>query len=159
MQAPRKIRPKDLADYLEVMTRAIFQAGISWRVIDAKWEGFRRAFHGFDPAYVAALTERDIDQLAADPQIVRNRAKIAATAENAATMLRLEADFGGFRRYLRAHGDFEATAAELRRRYRFLGDTGAYYFLYLVGERVPHHDAWARSRGILIREPAGARSR
>src|SRR5437763_782685 len=42
MEAPKRIRPKGLADYLEVMTKAAFQSGISWRVIEAKWTGSAR---------------------------------------------------------------------------------------------------------------------
>ena len=42
--APEKINPKSLGDYLEVMSKAIFQAGISWRVVESKWPGIREAF-------------------------------------------------------------------------------------------------------------------
>src|SRR5262245_57655987 len=137
MQAPRKVRPKDLSDCLDVMTRAILQAGMSWRVIDAKWEGFRRAFHGFDPQRVSALSDDEIETLTTDTRIVRNRAKIAATVDNAKTLLSPDAAFGEFRRYPRSQGHFETPVADLCRRFRFLGDSGAYYFRYVVGERVP----------------------
>ena len=59
----------------------------------------------------------------------------------------LEDEFGSFRNYLRSHGGFEETVADLRRRFRFLGDTGAYYFLHVVGEEVPPHEEFMRSRG------------
>ena len=144
--APKKIKPERTADYLEVMTKAVFQAGISWRVIEAKWPGFREAFAGFDPKKIARLTEQDVGQLAADTRIVRNRRKIEATIDNAIELLALEKKFGSIRTYLRSHGSFEETVADLRRRFRFLGDTGAYYFLYVVGERVPSHDEWEASR-------------
>ena len=45
---PKQIRPKSLADYLEVLSKIAFEAGLSWRVVEAKWEDIRRAFHGFD---------------------------------------------------------------------------------------------------------------
>ena len=62
----------------------------------------------------------------------------------------LDERFGGFRDYLRSHGDFDATAADLRKRFRFLGEFGTYYFLYVVGEEVPPHEEWARARGLKI---------
>ena len=148
MKAPERIQPRGLADYLDVMTRAVFQSGMSWRVVEAKWDGFREAFHDFDPEWVANLGEEDVERLASDRAIVRNRRKIEATIENAATMLELESEHGGFKEYLRSHGGFEETSADLVRRFKFLGDTGAYYFLYVVGEKVPPHEEWRASRGM-----------
>lgn len=145
-QAPAKIEPKTLADYLEVLTKAVFQSGMSWRVIEAKWDGFREAFAGFDPRKIAAFSPADADRLAEDARIVRNRRKIEATIDNAVEMVAIEGEFGSFRDYLRSHGGFEETVADLRRRFRFLGDTGAYYFLYVVGEQVPSHEEWMASR-------------
>jgi 3-methyladenine DNA glycosylase Tag len=139
---PKKIKPTKTADYLEVLTKAVFQSGISWRVIEAKWPGFREALDNFDPKKIARLSERDLDRLATDTRIVRNRKKIEATIDNATEMVALEKEFGSIGKYLRSHGDFEATVADLRRRFRYLGDTGAYYFLYVVGERVPAHEEW-----------------
>jgi DNA-3-methyladenine glycosylase I len=144
MQAPTQIEPTGLADYLDVITRAAFQSGMSWRVVEAKWDGFREAFAGFDPAVVAALTDDDIDRLAADTRIIRNRRKIEATVTNAQAMLALDAQTGGFVGWLRSRGDFGATVAALRGEFRFLGDMGAYYFLYVVGEKVPTHEEWMK---------------
>jgi DNA-3-methyladenine glycosylase I len=151
MEPPKKIRPKGLADYLEVLTKAVFQSGISWRVIEAKWDGFREAFARFDPETVAGFTPKDVDKLAADTRIVRNRRKIEATVDNAETLLELDREHKGFRRYLRSRGDFEATAADLVRRFKFLGDTGAYFFLYVMGEQVPPHEEWMSRHGAGLR--------
>jgi DNA-3-methyladenine glycosylase I len=145
MQAPTQITPTDLSDYLDVITRAVFQSGMSWRVVEAKWAGFRDAFAGFDPAVVAAYTDDDVERLAADKGIIRNRRKIEATITNAQAMVALEDEPGGFVGWLRGRGDFEATVAALRGEFRFLGDMGAYYFLYVVGENVPAHEAWMAS--------------
>jgi 3-methyladenine DNA glycosylase Tag len=147
MEAPTQIRPKGLADYLEVMTKSAFQSGINWRVIEAKWDGFREAFHGFAPEWVASLDPPDIDRLAADTRIVRNRKKIEATVHNAQTMLDLDREHNGFRNYLRSHGGFEETVADMRKRFKFLGDLGVYYFLYVVGEEVPAHEDWMAAHG------------
>lgn len=142
MEAPTQIKPTKLADYLEVMTKAVFQSGMSWQVVESKWEGFREAFAGFDPEKIAAFDGDDIERLAADTRIIRNRRKIEATVTNAETMLRLDREQGGLAAYLRFRDRFDDTVADLRAEFRFLGDTGAYYFLYVVGEPVPTHEEW-----------------
>jgi DNA-3-methyladenine glycosylase I len=146
-QAPTKINPKSLADYFEVMTKAVFQSGMSWSVIEGKWDGFREAFQGFDPSAVARFTPDDVDRLLQDTRIVRNRRKVEATVDNALEMEALDREHDGFRTYLRSHGSFDETVADLKRHFRFLGDTGAYYFLHVVGEKVPSHEEWMASRG------------
>jgi 3-methyladenine DNA glycosylase Tag len=144
---PKRVKPRDLAGYLEVLARAMFQAGISWRVVDAKWDGITGALQGFDPQWLAELGPSEIDALLADPRLIRNRAKLESLADNAQAMLELDAEHRGFRRYLRSLDSFEAQVADLKRQFRFLGDTGAYYFLYVVGEPVPSHEQWsARSK-------------
>ncbi len=120
---------------------------------------YREAFEGFDVEKVADLEPPDVDRLAGDTRIVRNRKKIDATVHNARTMLDLEAEHGSFKRYLRSHGGFDQTVADLRRSFRFLGETGAYYFLYVVGEPVPSHEEWLASHpGVFDRRPASART-
>jgi DNA-3-methyladenine glycosylase I len=66
-----------------------FQAGLSWITILRKRENFRKAFHGFDAERVSRYGARDIERLMNDAGIVRNRAKIEATIENAQAYLRL----------------------------------------------------------------------
>jgi 3-methyladenine DNA glycosylase Tag len=144
--APEKVEARSSSDYLEVLTKAVFQSGISWRVIESKWDGFREAFEGFDPKKIAGFTPNDVDRLAQDTRIVRNRRKIEATVDNAVELLAIEDEFGSIKHYLRSHGSFHETVSDLKRRLRFLGDTGAYYFLYVVGEEVPSHEEWMASR-------------
>jgi 3-methyladenine DNA glycosylase Tag len=80
--------------------------------------------------------------------MIRSRSKIEATIANAETLLELDEQHRGFRRYLRSHDDFEATVKDLRKQFKFLGDQGAYRFLWIVGETVPTYEDWTRSRGI-----------
>ena len=148
--APEQIVPQRTGDYLEVMSKAIFQTGISWQVVHKKWPGIHDAFRGFDHRKVASLTEAEISELCADPRVIRNRRKIEAIVDNARLMLDLEEEHGSFKNYLRSHGDFEKTLADLRKRFKFLGEMGAFYFLYVVGEEVPSYEDWCASRG---REP------
>jgi DNA-3-methyladenine glycosylase I len=145
--APPQIKPKRLGDYLEAMSKSVFQTGISWQVVNAKWPGIREAFREFDARAVAGMTSRDIDKLATDTRVIRNRKKIDAIVDNARQMLDLEEQHGSFKKYLRSHGGFEATVKDLRKRFRFLGDSGAFIFLYVVGEEVPTYEDWCASRG------------
>jgi DNA-3-methyladenine glycosylase I len=145
-RAPDRIEPKTLGDYLEVMSKAVFQSGMSWRVVETKWSGIRDGFRGFDAQAVATMGEPDIDMLATDTRVIRNRRKLAAVVENANRMLQLEAEHGTFRDYLRSHDSFAATVSDLRKQFKFLGETGCYFFLYVVGEEVPPHEEWEASR-------------
>ena len=139
-EAPDRIEPQSLGDYLDVMSKAVFQSGMSWKVVEAKWDGTREAFHGFDAERVAAMSEAEIDGLASDARVIRNRRKLNAVVSNAGRMLELEDEHGDFRGYLRSRGEFWDTLKMLRKDFKFLGDFGAYYFLFVVGEDVPPHD-------------------
>jgi DNA-3-methyladenine glycosylase I len=66
-----------------------FQAGLSWLTILRKRENFRKAFYGFDAERVARFNAGDVERLMGDAGIIRNRAKIEATIENAQAYLRL----------------------------------------------------------------------
>lgn len=148
MQEPPKIIPKDSSDYLRVMTRAVFQAGFNWKVIENKWSGFEEAFDNFDPYKVATYNEAKISSLRQDTRIVRNGSKIDATIHNAQTMVDKIHEFGDFKSYLDSLGDFESAAKELRKTFKWLGDLGTYYFLWVVSQPVPSYEDWCKSRGI-----------
>jgi 3-methyladenine DNA glycosylase Tag len=137
---PEQIQPGSLNDYLEVMSKAVFQSGMSWRVVEAKWSGTREAFHDFDVAQVAAFDERDIDALTKDTRVIRNYRKLNAIVSNAQTMIALDEQHGSFKNYLRSQTDFDATLNTIRNDFKFMGPTGIYYFLYVVGEQVAPHD-------------------
>lgn len=130
------------------------QAGLSWRTILNRREGYRRAFAGFDPAEVARFRARDVTRLLADPGIVRNRAKVEVAIENARLFLAVQEEHGSFDRYLwgfvggvprrnafRRAADVPATTPEaaaisndLRRRgFRFVGPTIVYATMQAVG--------------------------
>ena len=146
--APEQITPKVLGDYLDVMSRAVFQSGISWRVVNAKWPGTREVFRNFDAQTVASLTEAEIAEIAQDTRIIRNRKKVDAIVDNARRLIDLDEAHKGFREYLRSHGGFEPTVKDLKKNFRFLGETGCFYFLYVIGEPVPEYEAWCASRGV-----------
>jgi hypothetical protein len=136
-------KPRSLRDYLAKMARAVFQSGISWKVIDAKWDGIRAAFDDFDPEKVAAYTPNDVERLMKDPRVVRNHRKIEAVIENARELLATDREFGGFDKYLKSFPDNEALVKDLHKRFRFLGPSVAHFFLFGIGFDLPSQEAWA----------------
>jgi 3-methyladenine DNA glycosylase Tag len=137
---PRK-KPADDNGYFEELTKAVFQAGFSWRVIRDKWPNFEAAFDNFDITTVAGYGEPDIERLALDKGIVRNRRKIQATVHNARLMWDLIQEHGSFHAYLRSLDELEYAdrRQELGRRFQHFGPTGVFVFLWCVDEGVP---AW-----------------
>lgn len=130
------------------------QAGLSWNTILKKRSHYRKVFDGFDPAKVALYDEVKIAALLADPGIVRNRLKIAATVINAQRFLDVQAEFGSFDRYLwdfvgakplvnhwRSHSDIPARteisdrlSKDLKKRgFKFVGSTICYALMQAVG--------------------------
>ena len=137
---PEQIKPQSLDDYLDVMSKAVFQSGMSWKVVETKWPSTREAFHDFLVREVADLTPFDVDELAKDTRVIRNRRKLEAIVNNAQKMLELDEEYGSFQKYLRSHGDFDGTLTAIRKDFKFMGPMGIYYFLYVVGEEVPPHE-------------------
>jgi DNA-3-methyladenine glycosylase I len=131
-----------------------FQAGLAWITILRKRKAFRRAFAGFEPARVARFGARDSARLMADAGIVRNRAKIAAAAQNARAFLAVQDERGSFSGYVwkfvggrpvvnrfRALSEVppetdasRALSKDLRRRgFNFVGPTICYAFMQATG--------------------------
>ena len=142
-------RTYDESALFEALTLGVFQAGLSWAIVFGKRDGFRGAFHGFDVALVAAMTERDVEGLLKDPSIIRNRAKIRATIENARAMTSASPSLAEL---ARSHGcsrhraprsladvpastpEADAFAKQLKSQgYRFVGPTSVYAFMQNVG--------------------------
>ena len=76
------------------------QAGLSWETILKRREGYRKAFHRFDPAKVATMSDKELETLRNNPEIIRNRLKIYAARQNAQVFLDIQKEFGSFDRYL-----------------------------------------------------------
>jgi len=140
--------------WFEVLVLDGAQAGLSWRTILEKREGYRRAFDRFDPRKVARYDARKVRSLLRDPGIVRNRLKIASAVTNARAFLEVQREFGSFDRFIwglaagrpvqnRRRSDrripartplSDAVSAELRRRgFRFVGSTIVYALLQAAG--------------------------
>jgi len=142
---PETIEPRSLDDYLEVMTRAVFQAGLSWQMIAQRWGAFCEAFEHFETERVARYTEGDIDRILRVEGILRSSKKIRATVKNAQTLLELERTHGSFRNYLRTPATYEALAKDIRSRFKFMGEMNVWYFLIRVREPVPRFEQWVKA--------------
>jgi 3-methyladenine DNA glycosylase Tag len=86
--------------YLAEMTRRVFHAGAAARVVDGRWRELEEAFHGFDPARLAAQTDDEVDALMDNDAIGRHRQKILSVRDNAGFVLAIAAEHGGFGRFL-----------------------------------------------------------
>ena len=142
-------RTYDESALFEALTLGVFEAGLSWSIVFNKRDAFSRAFHRFDIAQVAAMTERDIDRLVQDPSIIRNRAKIQATVHNARAMTSASPSLAALarsyestrKRAPRSTADLPTStpqadefAKQLKAQgYRFVGPTSAYAFMQNVG--------------------------
>jgi len=87
----------------ERLVLEINQAGLSWTTILKKQDNFRKAFHGFDIATVAAYDGAERSRLLQDAGIIRNRLKIDAAIHNAKVILQLQEEFGSFKDWLNHH--------------------------------------------------------
>ena len=76
------------------------QAGLSWATILRKRQNFHSAFDGFDPRKIAAYGEAKVQELLANPGIIRNQLKIRSAITNAQTFLTVQSEFGTFAAYL-----------------------------------------------------------
>ncbi len=142
---PEVIAPASLADYFEVMTRAVFQAGVSWKQIAQQWDAYREAFSNFDPARVAAYDDLDVERILATPGILRMRRKVRAAIADAKALLEADRAHGGFQKYLRSFESYAALAKDFKRRFAFMGDMNVWYFLFRTGEEVPRFEIWVKT--------------
>lgn len=78
----------------------INQAGLSWRTILLKENGFRKAYHNFDIKKVATYGEKDFERLMNDSGIIRNKLKINAAIYNAQKIVEIQGEYGSFRKWL-----------------------------------------------------------
>ena len=118
--------PDDPAFFLEHLSRSVFEAGINWRVVEGKWDGIREAFHGFDPAQVAAMPPAEIAAVENDSRVIRNKAKIRATWRTRGKSSPSSTSTAAPRAISRPSRTSGAAAADMRRRFKFLGDTGVW---------------------------------
>src|ERR1041384_4145943 len=154
---------------LEILILEGAQAGLSWDTILRKRERYREVFDNFDAARIAKYDTRKVRALLADPGIVRNRLKIAATIANARAFLKIQQEFGSFDAYVwkfvggtpkqnrwAAHKkipartpESDALSKDLKKRgFRFVGSTICYAFMQATGMGTDHAVTCFRYREV-----------
>ena len=138
----------------EFMLLDAFQAGLSWKTVLHKRENFRRAFNGFDVKKIADYGEMDYERLLADAGIIRNKAKIRGSIQNARCFLEVQKEFGTFDSYIwqftggmtinnqwkslkelpASSKESDAMSKDLKTRgFKFVGSTICYAFMQAAG--------------------------
>ncbi|NDR55916.1 DNA-3-methyladenine glycosylase I [Aliiruegeria sabulilitoris] len=148
MPSPPETPLRDLSDdrLLAEFTKRIFQAGFNWSVIEKKWPGFEAAFHGFDIARNAMMSDEDLDRHLKNTDIVRNAAKILTVRDNAVFLSDLAREHGSAARFI---GDWpvEDTVGLfefLKKRGSRLGGATCQYGLRFLG-----YDAFILSKSVV----------
>lgn len=140
--------------WFEYLVLDAFQAGLSWKIVLHKREGFRNAFCDFDVIKVADLSEEYLLQLKEDASIIRNKLKINATVSNAKAFVKIQQEFGSFNSYMwnfvdgkAIHNHFEKlenipqktelsdkiSKDLISRGFKFVGSTICYAFMQAAG--------------------------
>ena len=86
--------------WFEYLLLETFQAGLSWKIVLQKREGFRKAFNDFDVHKVAQISNKEIAKLKENPNIIRNSIKIKASVTNAKAFIKIQEEFGSFNSYI-----------------------------------------------------------
>ncbi|MBY8991904.1 MAG: DNA-3-methyladenine glycosylase I [Candidatus Lokiarchaeota archaeon] len=136
---PPQKKPKMDKGYFEILSKAVFNAGFSYRVVDAKWEGIKEVFYDFDPFTISKWTVDEVSFALNSPKIIRNPKKVNAIVSNAKIFLELVEKYGSFEKYLKTFREepYEERQKILSNQFKWMGPTGAHFFLWSVGENAP----------------------
>ncbi|MEP1443878.1 MAG: DNA-3-methyladenine glycosylase I [Hyphomicrobiales bacterium] len=134
--------------WLSMMTKCVFQAGFSWKVIEAKWDGFETAFEGFDIGRCLFLNDEDMEQLLSNKDIVRNGMKIKTVQQNATFVAELAKEHGSAASFFAnwPSENYIGLLELLKKRGSRLGGSTAQYFLRFMGV-----DSFVLSRDVVAR--------
>ena len=135
-------RVQDDDSLFEVMSLQVFQAGLSWRMVLARRDAFRRAFGGWAVGRVAAMGPDDVEGLLKDSSIIRNRKKIEACISNADVVLGLRREHGSFCHWfyeVLEGDDLPGLQRQLRRTFKFMGPEIARMWLMASGRIDAQH--------------------
>ena len=138
----------------EMLVLEGFQAGLTWELILKRRESLKKAFADFSPKVVAKYTKKDMENILRNPSVIRNRAKVSATINNAQIFLRIQNELGSFDKFIWQfvngkpidHGfqlmsempakteESLAMSKELKKQgFKFVGPTICYAFMQAVG--------------------------
>lgn len=133
--------------FLAMMTKAINQAGFSWKVIENKWPEFEQAFFGFNPKKLGMLSPEQWEAYTSDRRVVRNWQKIKALQENVFFVQEEARKHGSFGKFLAdwPANDQIGLMAYLKKQGSRLGGQSALWFLRTVGK-----DCFILSRDVVL---------
>lgn len=136
---PRK-RPNNDNEYFEILSKAVFQAGFSFKVVHDKWSGISKFFHNFDTERIADWGAMEVADALENPDMIRNTKKIKAIISNAQRFNELVEEHGSFSNYVDTitRLPYEERKKLLVSNFKWLGKTGAYFFLYCIDDDVPN---------------------
>jgi 3-methyladenine DNA glycosylase Tag len=122
--------------YFSQMSLRIFRAGLKHEMVDAKWPDFEKAFRGFEPRRVRAMSDEDVERLMQDRRLIRHLGKLKAVHANAAALCDLAAEHGSFGAWLAQWPGAEIVRLwdELGKRFTQLGGNSGPYFLRMAGK-------------------------
>ena len=126
----------DQSRYLSAMTRAVFQAGFVWKVVEAKWPDFESAFLEFDPKAVVGMSPDALEALGSDPRVIRNWTKIKTVPHNARMILDIAAEHGSVGQFIAQWPteDIVGLWQFFKRRGSRLGGNSGPFFLRFMGK-------------------------
>jgi hypothetical protein len=139
---PRRVIAPTPSDHLAILSRAVFQAGLSWAIIAARWDAIDAAFEHFEISRVANYDAIDIDRLMTTAGIIHSHKKLVGTVANARTLLDLAREFSSVDAYVNRFDRYADVLADVRRRFMFVGDLSCYYWLFRTGNPVPLFERW-----------------
>ncbi len=156
--------------HFEFLILEAAQAGLSWKTVLHKREGYRKAFYGFDPIQVAKIPLEESQELLKNPAIIRNKLKVAAAIHNATCFIEIQREFGSFDAYCWKFVDHrpivnhwkntsqipstspisDAFSKDLKKRgFKFVGSTVIYAHMQAVGMVNDHLTNCFRYRNLM----------
>jgi len=139
---PEVLSSASPAGCLEVMTRAVFQTGVSWKQIAVHWDAYGAAFSQFDPELVARYDALDVERALATPGVLGSPRKARATVANAKALSQALREHGSFAGYVRSFASYETLAKDFKKRFSFMGAMNVWYVLFRTGQPVPPFEEW-----------------
>src|SRR5580700_5835289 len=122
--------------YLSQMSLRVFRAGLKHSLVDAKWPAFEEVFAGFDPRRVRAMPDEAMEKLLGDARLIRHWGKLKSVRDNAAAVLQVADEFGGFGAWIGAWpgSDIVGLWEALATRFSQMGGNSGPNFLRMVGK-------------------------
>ena len=129
---PSRNTPSNDNEYFEMLSKSVFQAGFSFKVVELKWPDIVEVFDNFDFKKVMNWSEEKIHQALLSPKIIRNSKKVRGIVDNARVFNVLVSKYGSFSKYLNSFKEktYPERSKIISKQFKWLGKTGTYVFLW-----------------------------